>query len=116
MTTPFNDLAFEVHRTAIDKGFWSGQKPLSDASNVDMNQVMAKLALMHSEITEILEAIRKNKGVKNTTEEFADLIIRTLDVWAHLAECGMVSSLDAAVDDKTQINKAREHLHGYSWG
>ena len=47
-------LAAIVHETAIEKGFWEGPKNHDKLGN--------KLALVHSEVTEVLEAIRKNNA------------------------------------------------------
>ena len=110
-----DELAVSAHRTAIDKGFWP-EKNVSLQRSIDLDQVMSKLALMHSEISEILEALRKSKGVEKTTEEFADLVIRSMDVWAHLLEYGMVTSLDEAILNKMSINESRERMHGHVWG
>ena len=43
-----------LHEIAKEKGFWDGEYSYDKVGN--------KLALVHSEVTEVLEAIRKNKG------------------------------------------------------
>jgi len=94
-----------LHETAIEKGFWDGEKNFDKLGN--------KLALVHSEITEVLEAIRKNKGSKETVEEMADVIIRLLDVYAAMRNENMVMhSLDEVLKEKININKQRPRLHG----
>jgi hypothetical protein len=45
-------LAAILHETAIEKGFWDGE--------IGYDKIGNKLALVHSEVTEVLEAIRKN--------------------------------------------------------
>lgn len=98
-------LAALLHEIAIEKGFWDGEKNFDKLGN--------KLALVHSEITEILEAIRKNKGSKETVEEMADVIIRLLDVYAAMRNENMVMhSLDETLKEKININKQRPRLHG----
>ena len=67
-------LAAVLHETAKEKGFWDEE--------INYNVIGNKLALVHSEVTEVLEAIRKNKGSENTVEEMADVIIRLLDLYA----------------------------------
>ena len=64
-------LAAILHETAIEKGFWDG--------TINHDKVGNKLALVHSEVTEVLEAIRKNKSSEEVVEEMADVIIRLLD-------------------------------------
>lgn len=107
----FDHLATMVHDTAVSKGFWEvDEKPSFD-------KIAAKLALVHSEVTEILEAIRKSKGSEKICEEFADAIIRLLDLYAALYDSDMViDSLQEAFNDKTVVNDRRERLHGHVWG
>lgn len=94
-----------LHETAIEKGFWEDE--------VTYNVIGNKLALVHSEVTEVLEAIRKNKGSENVVEEMADIIIRLLDLYAAMMNTEMIShSLDEILDKKVNINKDRPKLHG----
>ena len=94
-----------IHETAIEKGFWDGPKNHDKIGN--------KLALIHSEVTEVLEAIRKNKGSKEVVEEMADVILRLLDLYAAMMNGGFVEhSLDEELNNKMQINKERQRLHG----
>ena len=94
-----------LHETAIEKGFWDG-----DYSN---DKVGNKLALIHSEVTEVLEAIRKSKGSEHIVEEIADILIRTLDLYAAMRNNNAVEhSLDEILDKKININKDRPRLHG----
>jgi NTP pyrophosphatase (non-canonical NTP hydrolase) len=98
-------LAAVLHETAISKGFWDGPKNHDKIGN--------KLALIHSEVTEVLEAIRKNKGSKEVVEEMADVIIRLLDLYAAMMNGGFIEhSLDEELNNKMAINKDRQRLHG----
>jgi NTP pyrophosphatase (non-canonical NTP hydrolase) len=98
-------LAAVLHETAISKGFWEGPKNHDKIGN--------KLALVHSEVTEVLEAIRKNKGSKEVVEEMADVIIRLLDLYAAMMNAGFIQhSLDEELNNKMEINKDRQRLHG----
>ena len=98
-------LAAMLHETAIEKGFWDG-----DYSN---DKIGNKLALVHSEVTEVLEAIRKSKGSEHIVEEMADVIIRLLDVYAAMRNEEQVThSLDEILEAKININKDRPRLHG----
>jgi NTP pyrophosphatase (non-canonical NTP hydrolase) len=66
-----------------------------------------------SEVTEVMEAIRKDKGEEEITKEVADILIRTLDLYAGLVEAGYTKlSLDYALKEKTQFNKTRPEKHG----
>ncbi len=94
-----------LHETAIEKGFWDGEYTNDKIGN--------KLALVHSEVTEVLEAIRKSKGSEYIVEEMADVIIRLLDVYAAMRNKEQVThSLDEILEDKINKNKERPRLHG----
>jgi NTP pyrophosphatase (non-canonical NTP hydrolase) len=94
-----------LHETAKEKGFW--EPPYS------YDKIGSKLALVHSEVTEVLEAIRKNKGSEEIVEEIADVLIRTLDIYAALRNKDEVQhSLDEILEAKINKNKERPKLHG----
>lgn len=98
-------LAAILHETAIEKRFWDNPKNFDVFGN--------KLALIHSEVTEVLEAIRKNKGSEEIVEEMVDILIRTLDLYASMRNGGFVEhSLDEILFNKMEKNKARPKLHG----
>jgi hypothetical protein len=101
-----NELASRIHDNAVSKGFW-----VSDNKSV----LPEKLCLVHSELSEALEALRSNnpKSVKLGSEftlfeeELADAIIRILDI---TDQCGC--DIHGAVLAKMDYNKGREWLHG----
>jgi len=98
-------LAATLHQTAVEKGFWEGE--------VTNDKIGNKLALVHSEVTEVLEAIRKSKGSESVVEEMADIVIRLLDLYAAMRDENMIEhSLDEILDKKLNINKERPRLHG----
>jgi NTP pyrophosphatase (non-canonical NTP hydrolase) len=98
-------LSAMLHETAIEKGFWDGEYTHDKIGN--------KLALVHSEVTEVLEAIRKSQGSEKVVEEIADIIIRILDVYAAMRnEEQVLHSLDEILEAKINKNKERPKLHG----
>lgn len=98
-------LAAVLHETAIEKGFWDGE--------YNHDKIGNKLALVHSEVTEVLEAIRKSQGSEKVVEEIADIIIRILDVYAAMRnEEQILHSLDEVLHSKMEKNKQRPTLHG----
>ena len=98
-------LAAVLHETAREKGFWDGDYTHDKVGN--------KLALVHSEVTEVLEAIRKSHGSEKVVEEMADVIIRLLDVYAAMRnEEAVLHSLDEILHKKMEKNKTRPALHG----
>ena len=98
-------LSAVLHETAVEKGFWDGE--------ITHDKVGNKLALVHSEVTEVLEAIRKNKGSQEIVEEMADIIIRLLDLYAAMRNAEMIiHSLEESLENKINKNKERPTLHG----
>ncbi|MGD6894308.1 MazG nucleotide pyrophosphohydrolase domain-containing protein [Bacillus infantis] len=64
------------------------------------------LALIHSEVSEALEADRKGDQ-ENFAEELADVCIRIFDL------CGAKGiDLEQAIYDKMERNKGRSYKHG----
>jgi NTP pyrophosphatase (non-canonical NTP hydrolase) len=69
--------------------------------------------MIHSEATEILEALRKDKGDQAVVEEIADLIIRTLDLYKGIKLYSAdLPSLDEVLMKKSIVNQDRPRLHG----
>jgi len=98
-------LAAVLHEIAREKGFWDG--------DYNHDKIGNKLALVHSEVTEVLEAIRKSQGSEKVVEEIADVIIRLLDVYAAMRnEEQVLHSLDEILHSKMEKNKQRPRLHG----
>lgn len=116
-----NQLAKEVHLNAVEKGFYEKEKNIGEM-----------LALIHSEISEALEADRKDRylsenmkvvlgwvsdsdfsedyraKVKGTfEEEMADIIIRVFDLCAWKG-----IDLEAQIKAKMRFNSLREKYHG----
>ncbi len=102
----FDDMAKELHTTAVEKGFWPEQ--------VDDIFITKQLMMIVSETVEVMEAIRKSKGDDEVADEMADILIRTLDLWEGLKENGYVgdNSLQVAFNKKTDVNKTRPQKHG----
>jgi len=86
-----------IHYTAIVNGFWVTRK----SPNIG-----EKIALMHSELSEALEAARHNNP-EGMAEELADTIIRILDFCAFY-------NIDVSreVLRKMEINANRPFRHG----
>jgi NTP pyrophosphatase (non-canonical NTP hydrolase) len=99
------ELATELHNTAIEKGFWNNA--------VDDIFIAKQCMMIVSEVTEVMEAVRKDKGSQEIVEELSDVIIRTLDLWKGMYDQGYVQhSLDEAMERKSNYNKTRPERHG----
>ena len=101
----FDNLAINLHEVAVEKGFWP--------EDIDDIFVAKQCMMIVSEVTEVMEAVRKDKGEEEITKEFADIIIRTLDLYAGMVEAGYTRlSLDQALKEKVDFNKTRSEKHG----
>lgn len=102
-----NDQAFECHEIAKESGFWD------DVDATDFVFQAKQLAMIHSEVTEVLEALRKSKSQLEVVEELADILIRVYDFYWGLLEAGVVhSSLEDVFWDKMKKNMTRPRMHG----
>ena len=100
----FDELAEEIHKNAVAKGFWD--------KTVDPIFVAKQMMMIVSEVSEAMEALRKDMNPDQISDEFADIIIRTLDLYAGIAEAGYVKkSLDYAIKEKMERNKHRPKKH-----
>jgi NTP pyrophosphatase (non-canonical NTP hydrolase) len=98
-------MAKEIHKTAVEKGFWPDK--------VDDIFITKQLMMIVSEAVEVMEAIRKDKGRQEVAEEMADIIIRTLDLYAGLGDNGYVDvDLQSTINSKTSFNKTRPERNG----
>lgn len=107
----FNEITEELHSVAVEKGFWS---IIDDATQDQKDIFMTKqLMMIVSEAVEVMEAIRKSHGPEAVADEMADIVIRTLDLYAGLVEHEYTNvSLDDAFEKKTGYNKSRPEKHG----
>jgi NTP pyrophosphatase (non-canonical NTP hydrolase) len=108
-----DNLARSVHHNATEKGFWdymySNAEPAGDTFIFFAKQI----AMIHSEATEVLEALRKQKGQQEVVEELADIIIRVVDLYQGLVMAGEAKdSLEDTLTRKTIINSQRPKMHG----
>lgn len=117
------ELIKDAHERAKRKGWWDRQAEKCDCEEhrgeLDRDEVEAtipeKLALIHSEVSEALEAYRDgelgtlldNGKPEGFAVELADVVIRIADL------CGALGiDLEEAIKLKSQYNETRAHRHG----
>lgn len=99
----FEAMQLDINENAIAKGFW------------DSTDVFQKTVLMHSEVSELVEALRLHepKGsdkipqFSNAEEECADIVIRVMD-FAKQHKFDLARAIIA----KNEFNKTRPYKHG----
>jgi NTP pyrophosphatase (non-canonical NTP hydrolase) len=101
----FDNLATNIHENAVAKGFWD--RPADEIF------VTKQMMMIVSEVVEAMEALRKDMDPDHMSDEFADIIIRTLDLYAGMVKAGyMTKSLDSAIKQKMEKNSDRPKKHG----
>lgn len=95
-----NQLAQQIAEWRESKGFTTPD------TIEDTFHLLGKLALVHSELSEAVEAVRSGNA-DNFSEELADTIIRILDLTGTMG-----IDIEQAIADKMTVNCGREHKHG----
>lgn len=108
------DLVSRAFDAAKEKGFWDDME--WDDTPVTTHFVSSRLALVHAEVSEALEAYRA-EGMKEwkredgkpegIASELADIVIRVADLSG-----GLGVNLEGAIEEKMRFNNTRPRLHG----
>ncbi len=102
----WNKIAKSIYKNAVNHGFWQDEKNDGEA-----------MALIHSEISEALEAMRNGNPssskiieFSSVEEELADAVIRIMDY-----AFGKDLDVAGAILAKIEYNQNREYMHGKSF-
>jgi hypothetical protein len=102
-----NELAKACHKTAKDHGFWDSRWLDVQGEDYEVPSFWSeRIALMHSELSEMLEALRDGDEAL-LAEECADVAIRLFDFCG-----GRRIDLQMAVEQKMAKNETRPFKHG----
>lgn len=107
-------LSAACHEMSVERGFWDGERAIVDDHPSMLLALKAKrIALIHSELSECLEAIRKPQQDEHCSEftseeiELADAVIRIMDYAG-----GYGLRLAQAIIAKYTYNHSRPYKHG----
>lgn len=122
----FNELAQDINRTAIEKGWWDRPKWVQEACELLPPELVDKvmeatdrndgeiLALIHSEVSECLEGLRHQNPPDDKLPQFNSVEVELADVIIRIMDYAKVRGFRVAeaVVAKAEYNTSRAYKHG----
>ena len=116
-----NEMCKHIYEENKKKGFWDERESILKKENLSSSEVdfignafiAQMIALVHSELSEALEASRKNLMDDKLPHrlglevELADAVIRIFDMCG-----GLGINLEDAIKEKLEFNRSRPYKHG----
>jgi len=100
-------LSIKLHETAVEKGFWTEQ-----SGENQVNQILAKMMLINTEVSELADAYVKQMGSENIKKEAVDVLIRLLDLVQAMKEYQIIDGeITETLKNKMKFNKTRPKKH-----
>ena len=99
-------IAKKIYKNAVNHGFWK-----EDPNDGE------RMALIHAEISEALEALRDGNPSSSKIMEFSSLEEELADAVIRIMDYSFGKDLDVAgaILAKIEYNKSREFMHGKSF-
>lgn len=110
-----NLMADKVAETEESKGFWDQERWENEEEEYRRFVIMEKTALVHTEVSEFVEVMRKNPNAMSEkipmhsagADELADAVIRILGIAKRLGY-----DIGGAIVAKDKFNTTRPFMHG----
>jgi NTP pyrophosphatase (non-canonical NTP hydrolase) len=99
-------IAKKIYKNAVNHGFWK-----EDPNDGE------RMALIHAEISEALEALRDGNPSSSKIMEFSSLEEELADAVIRIMDYSFGKDLDVAgaIIAKIEYNQSREYMHGKSF-
>lgn len=111
MLNDLDETAFTINAHTREKGFWEPLKRMDKQDHIIF--YLKQLQMINTEVSEVTEAMRKEKGDDQVVEELADILVRLLDLFGGLFTEGYTNeSLQKHFQEKVEKNKSRPKMHG----